>query len=93
MPYSKSRVLADAGIGTALRKAREKIGRSQEDVAMSAGMSAASISHIELGSDMKTSTLLRVAAAADLEVMIVPAAALPFVRAVLEDVDANLRLE
>jgi hypothetical protein len=48
-------------------------------------MSAASISHIELGSDLKTSTLLRLAAQSKLELIIVPAEAVPYIRAVLDD--------
>jgi transcriptional regulator with XRE-family HTH domain len=86
VPYSKSnRILADSGIGILLRRARERRKRSQEDLATRVGMSAASISHIELGSDLKTSTLLRLAAESRLEVLIVPAEAVPYVRAVLAD--------
>jgi len=49
-------------------------------------MSASSISHIELGSDFKTSTLLRMAAECGCEVLIVPRESIPFVHAVLEDI-------
>ena len=86
MPYSKAnRILIDVGIGNVLRKARERRGRSQEELAVLAGMSASSIHHIEMGADFKTSTLLRLAAQCDLEVVIVPKDAVPYVKAVLDD--------
>ncbi len=62
-----------------------RIGRSQESVATSIGMSAASISHIELGSDLMTSTLLRVAVELGLEIVIVPRKTLPQIRAVVTE--------
>lgn len=58
---------------------------------MSVGMAASSISHIELGSDFKTSTFLRMAAECECEVLIVPKEAVPLVRAVLDDVSARGR--
>jgi len=86
MPYSKERrILQDSGLGRILRRARVRAGQSQEDLANSVGMSASSISNIELGSDFKTSTLLRMAAQCGCEVLIVPKESLPFVHAVLDD--------
>ena len=88
MPYSKDRrILEGSGIGTILRSARIRRGHSQEGLANSVGMSPTSISHIELGSDFKTSTLLRMAAECDCEVLIVPKEAVRFVRAVLNDMN------
>lgn len=52
---------------------------------MRAGMSAASVSHIESGSDLKASTLLRLASECDLEMLLVPAEAVPYLRAMLDD--------
>jgi transcriptional regulator with XRE-family HTH domain len=86
MPYSKAnRVLGEVGIGSALRKARERCGKSQEELAVLAGMSASSIHHIEMGADFKTSTLLRLAAQCGLEVVIVPKDAVPYLKSVLDD--------
>jgi len=86
VPYSKhNRLLESAGIGASLKAARERALRSQEDLAVSLGMSASSISHIELGSDLRTSTLLRITSELRLEIVIVSAEALPRVRAVIDD--------
>jgi transcriptional regulator with XRE-family HTH domain len=86
VPYSKeNRVLQGSGIGTILRSARIRRGQSQEELANSVGMSASSISHIESGSDLKTSTLLRMAAECECEVVIVPKECVRYVRAVLDD--------
>jgi len=86
MPYRTSnRALAETGIGTILRRARMRRGHSQEELANCVGMSASSISHIEQGSDLKASTLLRVAAECHLEILFVPKETVPFVRALLDE--------
>lgn len=78
-------------MGSILRRARMRRGHSQEELANSVGMSASSISNIELGSDFKTSTLLRMAAECGCEVLIVPKESVPFVHAVLDDMDMSRR--
>lgn len=88
MPYLREkRVLKDAGIGKALRDARLARGFSQEYLATCVGMSASSISHIEAGADLKTSTLLRLASECRLEVYVVPKAAAHIVSALLRDLE------
>jgi len=85
MPYSGKRLLESSGLGPCLQAARERAGRSQADLATALGMDPSSISHIELGSDLRTSTLFRIAAELDLEVVIVTRDALPHVNGVIED--------
>ena len=89
MPYLRERrALQDAGIGQALRKARLSRGYSQEYLATCTGMSASSISNIEAGADLKTSTLLRLASECGLEVYFVPKPAAHIVSTLLRDLDA-----
>lgn len=90
MPYSRDkRILQDAGIGQTLRHARLARGFSQEYLANCTGMSASSISNIEAGADLKTSTLLRLASECGLEVYFVPRRAARVVTALLHDLDSS----
>ncbi|MFH0730159.1 MAG: helix-turn-helix transcriptional regulator [Pseudomonadota bacterium] len=63
-----------------LRAAREKKGLSQRAFSRSIGMPQSRLSRIENGlTDLQTSNLLELARALDLEVMLIPRQAVPFV--------------
>lgn len=68
----------------ALKSAREEKALSQRALGKSAGMPQAQISKIENAAvDMKTSTLIELARALDLEVMLVPRKHVPGVKAII----------
>ncbi|HEB86468.1 MAG TPA: XRE family transcriptional regulator [Gammaproteobacteria bacterium] len=65
----------------ALKRAREKKGLSQRAFAKSIGVPQSRLSRIESGTvDLRTSNLLSIARALDLEVMLVPRQYVPVVR-------------
>lgn len=76
----------DEPVGRLLAAERERRGISQGSLARSMGISAANLSRIERGADLRVSTLLDVARALGLEPMLVPKPAVPAVRSVLNDV-------
>lgn len=75
----------DKSIGQLLAAERERQGISQARLAKSLRMSAANLSRIEHGSDLRMSTLLDVARALGLEPMFVPKRTVSAVRAVLHE--------
>lgn len=72
-------------IGQLLAEERERQGISQGRLARDLGVSAANLSRIEHGSDLRVSTLLELARALGLEPMLIPKQAAAAVRSVLED--------
>jgi len=73
------------GIGDRLREARRTAGLTQEQVADLAGISRPRYRDIETGvAAARASTLMNVARALGLEVMLVPQAMIPAVRALLQ---------
>ena len=79
----------DLPIGRLLAAERERRGISQGSLARSLGISAANLSRIERGADLRVSTLLDVARALGLEPMLVPKHAVPAVRSVLNDLSVT----
>lgn len=76
----------DAPIGRLLAAERERQGISQGRLARMLGLSAANLSRIEHGTDLRVSTLLDLARALGLEPMLVPKQAATSVRSVLADI-------
>jgi transcriptional regulator with XRE-family HTH domain len=72
-------------VGRLLAAARERLGLSQSALARRLGVSAANLSRIEHGADLRVSTLLELARALQLEPMLVPKESVPPVRALLDD--------
>ena len=70
-------------IGPVIRAARLAAGLSQSELAARAGMTQASISLIESGSDVRVSRLQQVAGALDLVPMLVPRKASGLVEGVI----------
>ncbi len=67
-----------------LREARRRLGLSQRELAEKIGTTQAHISRIEAGSvDLQLTTLVDLARALELDVLLVPAASLPSLRALL----------
>jgi len=75
----------DQPIGRLLADERARQGISQNSLARTLGVSAANLSRIEHGADLRVSTLLELARALGLEPMLVPKRAATAVRSVLED--------
>ncbi|MBC5800559.1 MAG: helix-turn-helix transcriptional regulator [Candidatus Eremiobacteraeota bacterium] len=75
----------DRSIGQLLAAERKRQGISQRSLARALKVSAANLSRIEHGSDLRVSTLLELARALGLEPMLVPKKAATAVRSVLED--------
>lgn len=78
----------DKPIGRLLAEERERRRISQGQLARSLGVSAANLSRIEHGADLRVSTLLEIARALGLEPMLVPKRAVPAVRSVIEELTA-----
>jgi transcriptional regulator with XRE-family HTH domain len=74
-----------ASIGRILSAARKRAGLGQADLARRLGFSAANISRIEHGSDLRVSTLIELARVLGFEPMLVPKAMVPAIRALLEE--------
>ncbi|WP_370906512.1 transcriptional regulator with XRE-family HTH domain (plasmid) [Ensifer sp. WSM1721] len=53
----------DVDIGAAVRRSREAVGYSVEDLALTCGLTCAEITSIELGADVDPGRLRRIAAA------------------------------
>ncbi|WFU49169.1 helix-turn-helix domain-containing protein [Sinorhizobium terangae] len=53
----------DLGIGDAVRRAREAVGYSVDDLAVTCGLTGAEITRIEIGADVDPDKLRRIAAA------------------------------
>ena len=76
----------DSGtVGRILSAARERAGVTQAEIARRLGVSAANVSRIETGSDLRVSTLTELARALQLEPMLIPKALVPAVRAMLDE--------
>ena len=74
----------------ALRQARTQKGWSQRDLSQRAGVPQAHISKIESGAvDLRLSTLVQLARLVDLELVLVPRAALPAVQAIVREAEAD----
>jgi transcriptional regulator with XRE-family HTH domain len=74
----------------ALKKAREDKKLSQRALSRRVGMTQAQISRIEQSSvDLRTSTLIELARALDLEVVLVPRKYLPAVKALTSPASSN----
>ena len=74
---------ATAHIAEALRAAREAAGLSQRELAQRAGVPQPHISKIESGAvDLRLSSLVAIANALDLELMLIPRKAAPAVRSI-----------
>jgi len=72
----------------ALKRAREKKGLSQRAFARSIGVPQSRLSRIESGAvDVRASSLLSIARALDLEVMLVPRQSVPVVRSLARKID------
>src|SRR5580658_5643787 len=61
-----------SGIGSRLRKARLAVNLSQNELAEKLGMTQGTISRAEVGYDSRASTLVEMARALDLDLMVVP---------------------
>ena len=72
-------------IGQILAAARKRAGLSQTELARRLAVSAANLSRIEHGSDLRVSTLTEIARALQLEPMLVPKNLAPAVRAILDE--------
>lgn len=81
----------DAPIGRLLARERERQGISQAALARTLGVSAANLSRIEHGADLRVSTLIEIARALGLEPMLVPKEAVGAVRSVIDDVVSEPR--
>ncbi len=82
---------ATAHIAEALRAAREAAGLSQRELAQRAGVPQPHISKIENDAvDLRLTSLIAIASALDLELMLVPRKAAPAVRSIARQGDASL---
>ena len=59
---------AATGLGASIREARNLVGWSQTVLSEKAGLSRPTIARVELGNDVSTATLAKVAAALDLTI-------------------------
>ncbi len=75
----------EQSIGQLLAAERQRQHVTQGELARSLGISAANLSRIERGRDLRVSTLLDVARALGLEPMFLPKRAAPAVRSLLHD--------
>ncbi|WP_137043289.1 helix-turn-helix transcriptional regulator [Pseudolabrys sp. FHR47] len=75
-------------LGRLLRQARERAGMTQEQVATRAGLSRLRYRTIEAGeAAARATTLINIARALDLELMLIPKPMLPAVQAMLRPAD------
>jgi len=74
-------------VGSLLATIRRARRLTQADLAKRIGVSAANVSRIEVGKDLRVSTLVDIARALGFEPMLVPKAAVPAVRALLDDMN------
>lgn len=82
-PYQQH---ATSGILQGLRNARERAGLSQREVSARVGLPQGHISRIERGAtDLRLSSLVELARALELDVVVVPRRLLPAVEAILQD--------
>jgi transcriptional regulator with XRE-family HTH domain len=72
-------------IGRILAAARQRAGLTQAELARRLAVSAANLSRIEHGSDLRVSTLLEIARELQFEPMLIPKNLAPAVRAILEE--------
>lgn len=86
MAVSFWRIPDAEAVGKLLGTARRALHLSQAELARRLGVSQVNVSRIEAGGDMRVSTLIDIARALGFELMIVPKAAAPAVRSVLDDV-------
>lgn len=85
MEHSPWRWRGETPVGRLLAAARERLGISQAELGRRLAVSAANLSRIERGADLRVSTLLELARALQLEPMLVPKQDVPSVRALLDD--------
>ena len=83
MPYNTAVPYSIPNIGPAIRTARLAAGLSQSELAARAGVTQASISLVEGGSDLRVSRLQQIAGALDLVPMLLPRKALGLVEGVI----------
>jgi transcriptional regulator with XRE-family HTH domain len=71
------------GIGDSLREARRERRLSQAELSKQLGIGQGTLSRAETSSDVRLATLLQVARALDLEVMLIPRRLVPAVDAIV----------